>query len=290
MKSMTGFGRGTYVVEKREYVVDIKSVNHKYSEMNIRMPRSISYLEDKIRNLISNSVSRGKIEVNISFQNYSESGKNIKINQELAKIYINELKLLASNEGLTDNISVMELTKLPDILTVENSEDEELIWSELAECVKISIKNFIEMRECEGNKLKEDIVQRLNNMNISIEKIYEHSTLLVDEYILKLEERIKELLKTDIIDQNRLAQEVVIYADKTSVEEELTRLKSHISQTRDLLEKDLAIGKKLDFIIQEMNREVNTICSKANNLNITKLGIELKTEIENIREQIQNIE
>ena len=291
IKSMTGFGRSTYENESREYSVEIKSVNNRYSDVNIKMPRSISFLEEKVKKAVSNSITRGKIDVFINFINNSEKGKNIKINTELAKKYIEELRKLQEETGIIDNIGVIDISKMPEIfnLTIEE-EDEDILWQELEECLNNALTSFILMRETEGNKIKEDLERRINTIKEKIEKISSISTGLVEEYIVKLEKRINELLKTSVVDETRLAQEIVLYSDKCSVEEELTRLRSHISQFLNLLNESTPVGKKLDFLIQEMNRETNTIGSKANNLEITKLVVELKTEIENIREQIQNIE
>ena len=290
IKSMTGFGRAVYENEGREYIIEIKSVNHKYNDVTIKIPRSISYLEEKVRAEVLKNISRGKIDVYITFSNYSNKGKNIKINKEVAKTYINELKKLAEEENITNDISVMEIAKYPEVLDIKNDTDEELIWTELSTALKLTLDNFITMRTNEGIKIAEDLKARIQKISEKVELIKKYSTGLVEEYIVKLEERIKEILKTDIVDGTRLAQEVVIYSDKCSVEEEITRLKSHIIQFTNLLEQDNPVGKKLDFIIQEMNRETNTIGSKANNLNITNIVIEIKTEIENIREQIQNVE
>ena len=290
IKSMTGFGRAVYENEGREYIIEIKSVNHKYNDVTIKIPRSISYLEEKVRAEVLKNISRGKIDVYITFSNYSNKGKNIKINKEVAKTYINELKKLAEEENITNDISVMEIAKYPEVLDIKNDTDEELIWTELSTALKLTLDNFITMRTNEGIKIAEDLKVRIQKISEKVELIKKYSTGLVEEYIVKLEERIKEILKTDIVDGTRLEQEVVIYSDKCSVEEEITRLKSHIIQFTNLLEQDNPVGKKLDFIIQEMNRETNTIGSKANNLNITNIVIEIKTEIENIREQIQNVE
>ncbi len=289
-KSMTGFGRGKAEIEGRTYIVEIRSVNHKYSDIAVKLPRSLSFLEDKIKKRISSCISRGKIDIFITFFNESNKGRNIKINKELAKIYLDEIKSLANETELDSNINIMELTRLPDVLTVENDEDEELLWKELSYALEEAINNFINMRSEEGNTISQDIENRVELINEKIEKISEKSSGLVEEYITKLEERIKELLKTDVVDQNRLAQEVVIYSDRCSVQEELTRLRSHTKQFLETIKKDEPIGKNLDFLVQEMNRETNTIGSKANNLEITKLVIEIKTMIEDIREQIQNIE
>ena len=290
IRSMTGFGRSKYEIDGREYTVDIRSVNHKYSDISVKMPRTIAYLEDKVRKEILANVSRGKIDVFITMEDFSEKGKQIKLNKELAKAYINELKSLAEETGIRCDLNVVDITKYPDVLNIKDEDNEELIWNELKKCLDDAIANFINMREIEGNKMKLDIVERIKGVSTKVSEISEFSSGLIDEYILKLNTRIKELLNTDIVDENRLAQEIVIYSDKCSIEEELTRLNSHISQFLDLIEKDSPIGKKFDFIIQEMNREINTIGSKANSLDITNRVIEIKTEIENVREQIQNIE
>ena len=291
IKSMTGFGRNIYENEGREYIIEIKSVNNRFSDINIKMPRSLNYLEEKIKKQILNYVSRGKIDLFITFNNNSELGKNITINTEIAKKYINELKKMSKETNIIDNISIMEISKFPDVLNIKIEEDsEKIIENELILSLDGAIKSFIDMRAKEGNKIKHDLESRINIISEKIQQISNISTGLVEEYIVKLETRIKELLKTDVIDEARLAQEVVIYSDKCSVEEEITRLKSHMSQFLNLVNENIAIGKKLDFLIQEMNRETNTIGSKANNLEITNLVVDIKTELENIREQVQNIE
>ena len=290
LKSMTGFGRGKAELEGRNYIVEIKAVNHKYSDITVKLPRSLSFLEDKVRKCVSNVISRGKIDILVTFVNESDKGRNIKINKGLAKIYLDEIRSLADETNLDSNVSVMELTKLPDVLTIENETEDEILWKELSIALDEAIKNFIDMRKEEGNNIACDLRKRIELVNEKVQLISEKSSGLVQEYISKLEERIKELLKTDVVDQTRLAQEVVIYSDKCSIQEELTRLKSHTKQFLDTIEKDEPVGKNLDFLVQEMNRETNTIGSKANNLDITKLVIEIKTIIEDIREQIQNIE
>lgn len=291
LRSMTGYGRSKYENDSREYTVEIKSVNNRYSDISIKMPRNISFLEDNIKKNISNSITRGKVEVFISFSNNSEKGKTIEINKELAKIYIEEMKELASEAGINSNIEVIDVMKMPDILNIKlNEDDEKIITEELINCTREAIDNFIHMREIEGEKIKEDLEKRISLISKKIDKINSISTGLVNEYIVKLEKRIKELLKPNVVDEARLAQEIVIYSDKCSIEEEVTRMKSHISQFLSLIEKDNSNGKRIDFLIQEMNRETNTIGSKANNLEIINYVVEIKTELENIREQIQNIE
>ena len=291
IKSMTGFGRSTYENEGREYIVEIKSVNNRFNDVNIKMPRNLNYLEDKIRKEILNNISRGKVEVSIQLNNNSDLGKKINLNTDIAKKYIEELKKLTQETSIIDNINIMDVAKFPDVLNIRiNEEAEEVIQKELFTALEGAINSFLDMRQKEGSKIKVDLENRIEVIKQKIEQISSISAGLVDEYIVKLETRIKELLKTDVVDQTRLAQEVVIYSDKCSVEEEITRLKSHISQFLNLLNENIAIGKKLDFLIQEMNRETNTIGSKANNLEITNFVVDIKTELENIREQIQNIE
>nr|MBP3681298.1 YicC family protein [Clostridia bacterium] len=291
MKSMTGFGRSKLEKNSREYVVEIKSVNHKYNDINIKIPRNISCFEEKVKKIISNNISRGKVDVFINFNNYSEQGKNIVINKELAKNYINQLKELAIETDVNSDIKITEIFKMPDVLQMKIEDDEsEVIWQELEECVIQATNSFIEMRETEGNRIKQDLFVRINKVEELVNSIFKYSTGLIEEYVVKLKERIKEILMTNVVDEVRLAQEIVIYADKCSIEEELTRLRSHIMQFKNLLETKDSIGKKLDFLVQEMNRETNTIASKSVKLEITDLAIEIKTIMEDIREQIQNIE
>lgn len=289
---MTGFGRGKYENEGREYIVEIKSVNHRYRDISVRMPASLSFLEDKIRKVVSNKVFRGKIDVFVSIHDTSEKSKSIKINKEIAKIYISQLRELADETGIMSNINVTDISKFPEVLNISNEDNEELYWQELLIALNEALDAFISMREVEGGKISEDLQIRMNEIKEKVSNISDYSAGLVEEYIVKLNTRIKELMNIDIVDENRLAQEIVIFSDKSSIEEELTRLNSHISQFLNLIntEENIAIGKKSDFIIQEMNREVNTIGSKANSINISKVVIELKTEIEDVREQIQNIE
>lgn len=291
LKSMTGFGRAKYEENSREYIVDIKSVNNRYSDISIKMPRNISFLEEKVKQKITSAISRGKVEVFITFNNYSDKGKNIRINSELAKLYINEIKQLSDETNNSQIINIQEILKLPDVLNIQLDEEaEKLIWNELEIALSEAINNFLNMRKKEGLKIQTDLEERISLIEQNVNKVDNISSGLVQEYIIKLKKRINEILKNNVVDDNRLAQEVVIYSDKCSIEEELTRLKSHIVQFRDLLKSDTANGKKIDFLIQEMNRETNTIGSKANNLQITNYVIEIKTELENIREQIQNVE
>ena len=291
IRSMTGYGKASLSVEGREYQVEIKSVNHRYLDINIKMPRTLGYLEETIKKQISEKIKRGKIDVFITFENNSQEGKDIKINKELAKIYINQLRELAQEENISSNIEVIDIAKFPDVLTIKIEQEDEKIKSEILQVTKDATDKIIEMKNIEGQKISQDLLARIGKIENKIEEISKKSTGLIEEYVVKLEKRIKEILKTEEIDKSRIAQEVVIYADKCSVEEEITRLKSHIYQFKNLIaDNNETIGKKLDFIIQEMNRETNTIGSKANNLEITNGVIDIKTELEDIREQTQNIE
>ena len=291
MKSMTGFGRSKLEENSREYIVEIKSVNHKYSDISIKMPRSISCFEENVKKIVSKNISRGKVDVFITFNNYSDEGKDVVINKELAKNYINQLRELATETGINQDIKITEITKMPDVLQLKIQDDEsDVIGNELEKCVTQAVENFVNMREVEGERIKQDLSARIDIVENFVNTIFSHTTGLIEDYVVKLRERIKEILGTDVVDEARLAQEIVIYADKCSIEEELTRLRSHIMQFRNMLESKDSIGKKLDFLVQEMNRETNTIASKSVKLEITNLAIDIKTAMEDIREQIQNIE
>jgi len=291
IRSMTGYGKQNLSVEGREYQIEIKSVNHRYLDINVKIPKAISYLEETIKKEISNKIKRGKIDVFVSFENNSEEGRKIEINKQLAKLYIEQLKELAQEEKIESNIEVMDIAKIPDVLTIKVDEENSKIKDEIKQVTQGAVTRILEMKNIEGEKISQDLLQRIRNIQSKIVEISAKSTGLIEEYVVKLEKRIKEILKTEELDKSRLAQEVVIYADKCSIEEEVTRLKSHIYQFRNLISNNNeTIGKKLDFLIQEMNRETNTIGSKANNLEITNGVIDIKTELEDIREQIQNIE
>ena len=290
IKSMTGYGKSSLCINSREYQIEIKAVNHKYIDVNIKLPRIISYLEDEVRKYIISKIKRGKIDITITFENYGKDGNNIKINTELAKFYIESLKKLAEEENLSTEINVTEITKMPDVLTIKNDINEDEIKQKLLQVLKEATDQLIKKKKKEGTKISVDILNKIDQIEIKTNEILQLSTGLIEEYVVKLEARIKDLLKTDELDKARLMQEVVIYADKCSIEEEVTRLKSHISQLRNLINIDEPTGKKMDFLIQEMNRETNTIGSKSNNLDITNDVITIKTILEDIREQIQNIE
>ena len=290
MKSMTGFGRASLESNGKNYIIEIKTVNNKYSDITVKSPKRLSFIEDKIRKQIANRITRGKVEVSVSFFDFSNKSKNVVLNKEIAKEYIKQLREIADENNLSENISVVEIAKLPDILNSIDSDNDEEIAGEALKCLNMALDSLIEMRKAEGENIKQDLLVRIERVQNLVDKIAENSKGIVEEYVSKLEKRVKEILKTDVVDENRIAQEAVIYADKTSIEEELTRLNSHIVQFKELVNSDGPVGKKLDFMIQEMNRETNTIGSKAGSGEITKAVIDLKVELEDIREQIQNIE
>ena len=290
IKSMTGFGKYNDIMNDREYQIEVKSVNHRYLDISVKLPRQLSYLEEIIKKEVSKNIKRGKVDIFISFNNNSQEGRELKIDKDLAKNYIKEIKDISREEDIVSTIDLVELLKLPDVLNLKYNQEDEQIKQEVISVLKVAIDQLVKMRSEEGNKIYDDLMRRIDTIESKIIKISEKSTGLIQEYVVKLEGRVKEILQTEEIDKSRIAQEVVIYADKSSIEEEITRLKSHISQFRSLLQSNEAVGKKLDFIIQEMNRETNTIGSKSNCLEITNNVIDIKTELEDIREQIQNIE
>lgn len=290
MKSMTGFGRASLESNGKNYIIEIKTVNNKYSDITVKSPKRLSFIEDKIRKQIANKITRGKVEVSVSFFDFSNKSKNVVLNKEIAKEYIKQLREIADENNLSENISVVEIAKLPDILNSMDSDNDEEITDETLQCLNMALDSLIDMRKAEGENIKQDLLIRIERVKNLVDKIAENSKGIVEEYVSKLEKRVKEILKNDVVDENRIAQEAVIYADKTSIEEELTRLNSHIVQFKELVNSDGPVGKKLDFMIQEMNRETNTIGSKAGSGEITKAVIDLKVELEDIREQVQNIE
>jgi uncharacterized protein (TIGR00255 family) len=291
IRSMTGFGRGKSQADGMECLVEVKTVNHRYSDIYIKIPRQISFLEDKVREVVSKSVSRGKADVFISFDDFSEDSRSILIDEGLAKTYIDSVKLLRDKYELQDDISVSLIAKFPDVLKVEKVEqDEEKIWKVLSEALNNALESLINMRQIEGEGLKVSILEKTDYIENIVKEISIRAPEVVKEYKCKLENRIKDLLEQQVVDENRIATEVAIFADRCSIDEELVRLTSHINQLRETLKNGQAVGRKLDFLMQEMNREINTIGSKANDLNITKFVVEIKSELEKIREQIQNIE
>ena len=290
--SMTGFGRGEFKNDNYHFLIECKTINHKYCDINVRLPRKISFLEDKIRNYVKNFVKRGRVDLYIKLDLIGSEDVNLKFDDKLATQYVNILKEIKDKFDLQDDISVMNVAKFPEIVKCEEKEeDEDLYWSMLKEALDMSMEKLTQMRKEEGEKLAIDTIERCDILANLIDEIEKYSNTVVDEYREKLNNRISEILENpSIIDENRLAQEVAIFADKSSITEEIVRFRSHIEQLRKTVEKNDSIGRKIDFLIQEMNREVNTTGSKSSNINITNLVVEVKSELEKIREQIQNIE
>lgn len=291
IKSMTGYGRGEISQDGREFLVEIKAVNHRYSDIFVKMPRHVGFLEDRVRELVGRTISRGKIDVFVTYYNYSEEARHVTFDEALAKTYIRAVESLRDRYGLKDDITVSLISRYPDVLRVEQGEeDEEYLWQLLKTAVENALASLIRMRETEGEGLKNALLERADYIGEIVGKLTERAPEVPIEYKTKLMARIAELLDQQPMDENRLATEVAIFADRCSIDEELVRLRSHICQVREALHMDKPVGRKLDFLAQEMNREINTIGSKANDLDITKYVVEIKSEIEKIREQIQNIE
>lgn len=291
IKSMTGFGRFEVSEAQRKFTVEMKGVNHRYLDINIRMPKKLSFFESAIRTLLKQYAQRGKVDIFITYEDMTETQGVLKYNESLAAEYMECFKMMEETFGLENDIRVSTLSRYPEVLTMEEqTENEEELWSSLEKALKGAFTQFVETRTAEGAHLKEDLLGKLDGMLEKITLIEERSPQIVSEYREKLEEKVKELLEDTQIDEGRIAAEVVIFADKICTDEEVVRLKSHIAHMKETLESDEGIGRKLDFIAQEMNREANTILSKANNLEISNIAIDLKTEIEKVREQIQNIE
>ncbi|SHJ43908.1 TIGR00255 family protein [Hathewaya proteolytica DSM 3090] len=292
VNSMTGFGRGVCGDELCSYVVEIKSVNHRFLEVSIKMPRNLISLEEKIRAVIKSRIIRGKVDVYITEKNYNGQSTKANLNLNLAKSYIQCLETLKENFDMRDDFSISTVARFPEVITLTQEEENlEKKWSIISSALNDGIEKLLVMRKNEGTKLNEDIMSKCNNILSLVSKVSERSPMVVGEYKEKLSNRIKELLEGKVeVDESRLAMEIAIFADKASIDEEITRLKSHVNQLKDALDSEESVGRKLDFIVQEMNRESNTIASKANDLHILKHTLELKSEIEKIREQVQNIE
>ena len=291
IKSMTGFGRCEVLKDSRKFTVELKSVNHRYLDVNIRMPKKLNFFETSIRTLLKSYADRGKVDIFITYEDLSQSQVSVKYNAALAAEYLKYLNQMAEEFSLDNDVRVSTLSRYPEVFTMEEcSEDEDERWNGLKEALEGAFSQFVEMRTKEGERLKEDILLKLDLLSEQIRFIEERSPQIIAEYRTKLEEKMRELLEDTQIDDNRIAAEVILFADKICTDEEVVRLKSHIQHMKETLEESNGIGRKLDFIAQEMNREANTILSKANDLDISNRAISLKTEIEKIREQIQNIE
>ena len=291
IKSMTGFGRCGIQKGSRKYTVELKSVNHRYLDVNIRMPKKLNFFETAIRTLLKTYANRGKVDIFITYEDLSQSQVSVKYNAALAAEYLKYLKQMAVEFGLENDIRASTLSRYPEVFTMEEqSEDEEELWNGLKEALEGAFSQFVETRKTEGGNLRKDILSKLAFLEEQIAFIEERSPQIIEEYRVKLEDKVKELLADTQIEEGRIAAEVILFADKICTDEEVVRLKSHIRHMRNTLEEKDGIGRKLDFIAQEMNREANTILSKANDLEVSDRAISLKTEVEKIREQIQNIE
>mgnify|MGYP002624708922 CR=1 FL=1 len=291
ISSMTGFGRSEIINEDRKIVVEIKAVNHRYCDMNIKLPKRFNHFEADIRNLLKERIQRGKVDVFITYEDYTKSNVCVKYNKEIAGEYIDYLKQMAEDFDITADIKTSNIGRFPEIFTLEEqSSDDEKLWEYLKASIDEACDKFIEARINEGENLKKDLISKLDNMLEIVAFIEEKSPEIIADYKKRLLEKIDELNANTQIDDQRIALEVTLYADKICVDEEIVRLKSHIESAKSILTEGGAVGRKLDFIAQEMNREANTTLSKSNSLLISNKGIELKTEIEKVREQIQNIE
>ncbi|MCR5369042.1 YicC/YloC family endoribonuclease [Eubacterium sp.] len=291
IKSMTGFGRYEAQSPERKITVEIKSVNHRYCEMTIKMPKKLNFFEASIRNLLKNYISRGKVDVYISYEDYVLGKSCVKYNEDIAKEYLELIRKMGESFGIESDIKAASLARFPEIFTIEEqSIDTDELWEIIEHAISAAAEQFVESRVSEGEHLKNDLIGKLDGMVKAIDLIEERSPQVVDEYRERITNKVEELLSDTQIDQAILATEITLFADKICVDEETVRLRAHIDHMRKTLSEADNIGRKLDFIAQEMNREANTILSKASDLLITNTAIDLKTEIEKIREQIQNIE
>lgn len=291
IRSMTGFGREHRIIGGREYLVEIRSVNSRYYEFNAKLPRAYMYLEEKLKTLIKGKISRGKVEISLSVYNISGKETAVSVNEGVVENYINALRAAGEKFGLMDDLTLSSVFRMTDAFNVVRAEeDEEEIWAAVKEVAEAALSRFVEMRETEGEKMKADVLEKLGNIEAMIEKVCEYSPDNVRAYREKLTAKMAEILGDKQIDEQRILLEAGLFAEKTAVDEETVRLKSHFSQFRSMLDSPEPIGRKLDFLVQELNRETNTIGSKAQDIRVTRIVVDVKSEIEKIREQIQNIE
>ena len=290
-RSMTGFGRAQRDTENLFVSVELKSVNHRYFELYSRVPRAYGFLDEKIKSYLQNRVARGKIECNVVIETSDSDYAQVRVNHSLAEAYIAALNELEEKYNIKNDVSVTSLSRFPDVLSVHKSEaDEDAIWEAVKEVLETATDNFVAMREREGEKLREDICSRADTILEKVAFVEARSPETVKEYNEKMKQRIRELIDDATVDEQRLLQEAAIFADKVAVDEETVRLRSHIEQLKAMFDETEAIGKKMDFLVQEINREANTIGSKAADFEIGKTVVEIKAEVEKIREQVQNIE
>ena len=292
IRSMTGFGHGEVSNDKNQKVtVEMKSVNHRYCDISLKLPKKLAMFEANIRNIMKEYASRGKIDIYVSYEDLSETAVSLHYNQAMAEEYMQVFKKMQEDFNIETKITAEALAKYPEVVTLEEVQQDEEVWWELLEAaLRQAAEKFVETRTIEGANLKRDLLGKLDQMAADVTFIEERSPQIIAEYRSKLEEKVKEFLEDSTIEENRIAAEVTLYADKIAVDEEIVRLQSHISSMTDVLESDESIGRKLDFMAQEMNREANTILSKSSDVDLADHAIELKTNVEKVREQIQNIE
>ena len=292
IRSMTGFGHGEVSNDKNQKVtVEMKSVNHRYCDISLKLPKKLAMFEANIRNIMKEYASRGKIDIYVSYEDLSETAVSLHYNQAMAAEYMQVFKKMQEDFGIETKITAEALAKYPEVVTLEEVQQDEEVWWELLEAtLRQAAEKFVETRTIEGANLKKDLLGKLDQMAADVAFIERRSPHIIAEYRAKLEEKVKEFLEDSAIEENRIAAEVTLYADKIAVDEEIVRLQSHISSMTDVLESDESIGRKLDFMAQEMNREANTILSKSSDVDLADHAIELKTNVEKVREQIQNIE
>lgn len=291
IKSMTGFGRAELADAKRKITVEIKAVNHRYLDCNIKMPKKLGFFESSIRTVIKDYIQRGKVDIFITYEDYTENTMNLKYNHEMATSYLKYFKEMAEEFGIENDVRVTSLSRCPEVFSLEEAAvDEDEIWADLEKVLRQACEGFVATRIKEGDNLKSDLIEKLDGMLGYVADIEKRAPQIIEEYRKKLADKVADLIADAKIDEGRILGEVTLYADKICVDEEIVRLKSHIKHTKETLEEGGSVGRKLDFIAQEMNREANTILSKANDLSTSDLAINLKTDIEKVREQIQNIE
>lgn len=291
IKSMTGFGRGHKVLNGRDITVEIRSVNHRYYEFSSRLPRSLNYVEERLKSLLQGRISRGKVEVSVLLNNVEAADEKITINRDVVREYIEALRSVKEEFGLTDDLALSNVLRIPDAFTVVKTEtDEEQLWEDIKSTAEEALEHFISMRENEGDRMKQDILSRLAKIEEWVGVVETRSPQVVEDYRKRLYDKMCEVLSSSNIDENRILLEAGIFSEKTAVDEETVRLRSHIAQFRSMLESGEPVGRKLDFLVQEMNRETNTIGSKVQDIEVTRIVVDQKSEIEKIREQIQNIE
>ena len=289
--SMTGFGRAEAQNDRWKISVELKSVNHRFLELNVKAPKKFSAFESKIRTLIKEYAQRGKIDIFITYEDFTEGNATLKYHPELAKQYMSVAEEIERDFSIPNDLTVSKMMNLPDVLTMEEQEmDEDELWKDLENVIREAAENFRHSRNLEGENLRRDLLSKLDELEADVDKVIEREPMIIAEYRNRLEEKTKDLLEDSQIDESRIAAEVVLFADKICTDEETVRLKSHIQNMRDTLILGTGIGRKLDFLAQEMNREANTILSKANDLETSNTGVDLKTGIEKIREQVQNVE